>query len=183
MNPAQLRVAAFLKDEALRLKSRVISILAVHASEDPMKKVKKMIKDLVVKLMEEANEEAEHKGWCDTEMSTNEQTRKEKTDGVELLTASIDELTASISKLSKEIVGLSKAVAELDAAMAKATSIREDEKAKNSATIKDAQDAQVAVAQALKVLNEFYAKAAMATSLSQQQPAVFDEPYKGMSGK
>merc|ERR1719506_1962616 len=83
-NPAQLRVAAFLKDEALRLKSRVISILAVHASEDPMKKVKKMIKDLVVKLMEEANEEAEHKGWCDTELSTNEQTRKEKTDGVEM---------------------------------------------------------------------------------------------------
>ena len=39
-----------------------------------------MIKDLIVRLMEEANEEAEHKGWCDTELSTNEQTRKEKTE-------------------------------------------------------------------------------------------------------
>ena len=29
--------------------------------------------------MEEANEEAEHKGWCDTELATNEATRKEKT--------------------------------------------------------------------------------------------------------
>merc|ERR1719301_329981 len=33
-----------------------------------------MIKDLIVRLMEEANQEAEHKGWCDTELSTNEQT-------------------------------------------------------------------------------------------------------------
>ena len=48
--------------------------------------------------MEEANEEAEHKGWCDTELSTNEQTRKEKTSAVETLHAEIDELTASIAK-------------------------------------------------------------------------------------
>merc|ERR1719161_3139405 len=36
-----------------------------------------MIKDLIVKLMEEATAEAEHKGWCDTELTTNEQTIKE----------------------------------------------------------------------------------------------------------
>merc|ERR1719311_1768437 len=138
-----------------------------------------MIQDLVVKLMEEANEEAEHKGWCDTEMSTNEQTRKEKTDGVELL-------TASVSKLSKQIVDLSKSLAELDAAMAKATSIRAAEKAKNTATIKDAQDAQVAVAQALSVLKDFYEKAGEATAFAQQQPEspeIFDEPYKGMGSE
>ena len=46
--------------------------------------------------MEEANEEAEHKGWCDTELGTNEATRKEKTSAVETLHAEIDELNASI---------------------------------------------------------------------------------------
>merc|ERR1719352_564030 len=61
-----------------------------------------MIKDLIVRLMEEANEEAEHKGWCDTELSTNEQTRKEKTAAVETLHAEIDELKASIAKLAQE---------------------------------------------------------------------------------
>merc|ERR1719163_1651027 len=79
-NPNQLRVAAYLKDQAQRLNSRVLSVIATRVSDDPFKKVKKMIKDLIVRLMEEANEEAEHKGWCDTELSTNEQTRKEKTE-------------------------------------------------------------------------------------------------------
>merc|ERR1719420_2140859 len=77
---AQNRVAEYLKAQAEKLNSRVLAAVATHAQDDPFKKVKKMIKDLIVRLMEEANEEAEHKGWCDTELSTNEQTRKEKTE-------------------------------------------------------------------------------------------------------
>merc|ERR1719487_1083668 len=107
-----------------------------------------MIKDLIVKLMEEANEEAEHKGWCDTELSTNEQTRTEKTATVETLHAEIDELEASLAKLTEDITDLTAAVAELDAAMAKATSLRMSEKAKNEETISDSKEAQTAVAQA-----------------------------------
>jgi len=181
-NPNQVRVAAYLRSQGDRINSRVLSALAVRVADDPFKKVKKMIKDLIVKLMEEANEEAEHKGWCDTELSTNEQTRKEKTEAVEMLHAEIDELEASIAKLTEDITDLTKAVAELDAAVATATNIREEEKAKNTVTIKDSQDAQTAVAQALSVLKEFYAKAAEATSFV-QQPEVFDEPYKGMGSE
>ena len=72
-----------------------------------------------------------------TELSTNEQTRKEKTDAVETLHAEIDQLEASIAKLTEDITDLTKAVAELDAAMAKATQIRAEEKATNTETIKD----------------------------------------------
>merc|ERR1719371_61110 len=97
-----------------------------------------MIKALIVRLMEEANEEAEHKGWCDTELSTNEQTRKEKTSAVETLHAEIDELSASIAKLTQEITDLTAEIAEIDKAVAEATAIREEEKATNEQTIKDA---------------------------------------------
>merc|ERR1719171_1695081 len=107
-----------------------------------------MIKDLITRLLEEANEEAEHKGWCDTELSTNEQTRKEKTEAVEVLHAEIDELQASIAKLTEEITEHTAAVAAIDEAVAKATVIREEEKAKNTETIADAKEAQEAVAQA-----------------------------------
>jgi len=157
----------------------------VRVGADPFKKVKKMIKDLITRLLEEANEEAEHKAWCDAELATNEVTRKEKTEAVESITAEIDKLEASIAKLTEEIGELTKAVAEIDAAVAKATAIREEEKAKNADTISDAKEAQKAVAQALQVLKDFYEKAGDATALMQQQPVapeVFDKPYKGMQG-
>jgi len=152
-------------------------------------KVKKMIKDLLVRLMEEANEEAEHKGWCDTELSTNEQTRKEKTEAVETLHAEIDQLQASIAKLTEEIADLRQAVADLDTAMAKQTALRLEEKKQNGQTIQDAGEAQTAVAQALTVLREFYAKAGDATALLQQgrqqpvAPEIFDSSYQGMQSE
>merc|ERR1711981_1547655 len=181
----QNRVAQYLQAQATKLNSRVLSAIAVRVSDDPFKKVKKMIKDLIVRLMEEANEEAEHKGWCDTELSTNEQTRKEKTEAVETLHAEIDQLEASIAKLTEDISELTKAVAELDAAMAESTKLRTEEKAKNTETISDSQEAQTAVAQALTVLKEFYAKAAEATAFVQQkaEPEIFDKAYTGMGGE
>jgi len=184
MSPAQQKTAFYLQEQAKHLNSRVLSALAVRVTEDPFGKVKKMIKDLIVRLMEEANEEAEHKGWCDTELSTNEQTRKEKTESVQMLHAEIDELKSSLAQLGEDITELSKAVAELDAGMAKATEMRQSEKAENTNTIKDASDAQTAVAQALVVLKEFYAKAAESTALVQVgAPDIFDAPYKGMGAE
>jgi len=182
----QARAVAYLQERARQTGSSVLSALAARAQEDPFGKVKKMIKDLIVRLMEEANEEAEHKGWCDTELSTNKQTRDEKTAAVETLHAEIDELEASIQTLAQEIEDLAKAIEELDKAMAEATELRQQEKAENAATIKDAKEAQTAVAEALAIVKEFYAKAGEATALVQQQPPqapdIFDSHYKGMQG-
>merc|ERR1719407_356530 len=128
-----------------------------------------MIKDLIVKLMEEATEETEHKGWCDTEMTSNKQTREDKAEAVSTLTANGEELTAKIAKLSNKIAELSDSISEIDAA------------------IEEAKVAQVAVAKALTVLQEFYAKASQATAFTQQDPAsdapaTFSKPYTGMGG-
>ena len=146
-----------------------------------------MIRDLLTRLMEEANGETENKGWCDTELSTNEQTRKEKTRAVEVLHAEIDELQASLAQLGEELGQLSGAVADLDRAMAEATKLRFAEKAENGQTVADAQAAQVAVSQALAVLREFYAKAGDSTVLvqrtKQEPPPIFGSSYQGMQGE
>jgi len=187
-NPSQIKVAEFLKAQAVKINSRVLSALATRVAADPFKKVKKMIKDLIVKLMEEAQAETEQKGYCDTEMKTNKHTREEKTEAVELLYARVDELTASVSSLTDQIADLQKSLAELDEAVAKATEQRNEERAKNTQVVREAQEAQVAVEKALGVLNDFYAKAAEATSFAQAahraEPEVFgDEPYTGMGGE
>jgi len=180
-SPSQQRVAQYLRVQGKQLNSRVLSALAVRVDADPFKKVRKMIKDLIAKLIEEANEEAGHKGWCDTELSTNEQTRKEKTEVVETLHAEIDELEATISKLTVEVTDLTEGIAALDVAVAEATKMREEEKAKNTETVANAGEGQDAVAMALGVLKDFYAKAATATAMV-QQPEVFDSPYQGNQG-
>merc|ERR1719310_1765192 len=182
----QVLAKAFLQAQAQKFDSRVLSALATRVAADPFGKVRKMIKDLITRLMEEAQEETEHKGWCDTELATNEKTRILKTETVETLHAEIDQLEASIAKLTEDITTLTKAVAELDTAMAEATELRQKEKEKNTETIEDSKEAQTAVAQALPVLKEFYAKAAEATALVQQQPEapeIFDSPYKGMQAE
>merc|ERR1719333_635846 len=118
--------------------------------------------------MEEANEEAEHKGFCDTELSTNKQTRDAKSEEAQELTAEKDKLTADIQMLSNQIATLGKEIAELDAAMAKATEARQVEKEKNEVTISDARAAQAATSQAMAVLKEFYDKAAGGSTLPQE---------------
>jgi chromosome segregation ATPase len=172
-------VASFLSQRASRSKSGLLTMMANHAANDPFAKVKKMIQDMLVKLMEEANAEADHKAWCDTELATNQQTREQLTASVTDLTAQVDELTAQVSKLGRDISQLSDEIAELDAAVAKATNDRANEKADNAQTLKDAQAAQTAVAQAIQVLKDFYASAAEATALAQSTVAI-NEPYKGM---
>jgi chromosome segregation ATPase len=114
-------------------------------------------------------------------MGTNKQTREDKADAVSTLTAESEELTAKIAKLGDEIADLSDAIAEIDAAVASATALRTKEKAKNTVTIEEAKVAQVAVAKALTVLQEFYAGAAQATAFT-QQAATVNKPYTGMGG-
>jgi len=195
--PVQKNVAAFLQARAQKLGSRILSMVASKVRDDPFAKVKKMIDDMITRLLNEANEEADHKAWCDTEMGTNKHTREAKTEEVNTLHAQIDQLKADITKLAEEIAELSAAIAEIDAAVAKATDVRNKESEKNKETVEDSKEAQTAVSQALTVLKEFYAKAAQGaenmkigydgrTRLIQtgqpevDAPATFDTEYTGM---
>jgi len=188
-------VVSYIQSRADALQSRGLRMLAMQVAEteremaDPFKKVKKMIDSMITKLLEEANEESDKKGWCDKEMAVNGQTREDKTEEVNTLTAEMDKLKADIMKLGQQIADLSTAITEIDSAMAEATDIRLAEKEKNKNTIEDAKDAQTAVGQAITVLKDFYAKAATATALVQgkqtpeeEAPETFDEPYTGMGG-
>jgi chromosome segregation ATPase len=178
-------VVEFLQSRAKKLGSKYLALMATKASEDPFGKVKKMIKDLIVKLMEEANAEADQHAYCETELATNKQTREIKSSEVEELTAELESQNALFEKLTTEITELSDEVAKIKGQQAEATGIRQDEKKTNTATIEDAKVAQTAVEAATKVLKEFYSSHAAALvqsnndlKQSMQQAASLD-PYKG----
>jgi tetratricopeptide (TPR) repeat protein len=159
--------------------------IAASAQANPFQKVKKMIKDLISQLVQEATAETEHKGWCDTELTTNKQTRDKKTAEVNALNSDIEDLTATIAQLTQDISDAEQAIKELDADRAKQTEERTANKAENLQTIKDAQEARVAVQEAMAILKDFYAQSAEATAFSQQSPGedapvTFDKPYKGL---
>jgi len=188
-NPSnQLRVAAYLNDEAKRIGSRALSALALRARDDPFAKVKQMIKDLITRLEQQVGEEATKKTWCEAELNKNENARKARTESVESLRNEIDQLEASIAKETAEIAELTANVADIDMEVTAKVELRTREKADNEVAIQDSKDAQVALLQAIAVLKEFYARAGQSTSLVQGQqgkmkqepPPIFDSPYTGL---
>ena len=131
-NLTQLKVAAYQQRQGQQFNSKVLSVLARRVAADPFKTVKKMVKDLIVKLMEEATEEAKHKGFCDQELQTNEKTRKAKTEAVEILHAELDELDAFQAKTTAHIDELSHEISEIDRAADEATEQPNTESKKNN---------------------------------------------------
>merc|ERR1719440_2370690 len=186
-NFARQRVVEFLQGRAKKLGSKYLALIATRATEDPFGKVKTMIKDLIVKLMEEANAEADQHAYCQTELATNKQTREIKSSEVEELTAELESQNALLEKLTTEITQLSDEVAEIKGQQNKATGIRQEEKKTNTATIADAKVAQAAVEKATTVLKDFYSQHGASSALLQDtsglkqemQQAASLEPYKG----
>jgi len=161
------RVREFLRQEGGRLKSKPLALLADKMLTDPFAKVKKLIDDMITRMLEEAKEDADHEGFCDEEMGKSKVTRTRLQEDIDALDAAVEDGKATILALTESTGELTKEVAELVAAMKEASEIRESEKKTNAQTVEDAKAAQAAVSAAKVVLEEFYKKAATATAFVQ----------------
>jgi len=164
---ANLEAARFIRQLAEKHHSSALMQLAQKVaqamrsrgnSRDPFAKVKGLIKDMIEKLLAEAEEDATEKAFCDKEMAETETKKADKEATIESLTTKIDSATAKSAKLKEEIATLSKELGDLAKTQAEMDKLRAEEKAaydKNSAEMKKGIDG---VKLALKVLNEYYAK-------------------------
>lgn len=186
------QVVSLLRSKAKELRSGLLTRLADKVESDPFKKVRKLIEELIDRLIQEAKDEASHKGWCDEEMGKAKRTRSEKADEITKLNSKLSSAEALRDKLAEQVETLEKEIADLEADLEKQTKLREEEKAENEATIKEAEEARDAVKEAITVLKDFYEKQAKGASLIQEQKdlqsqdppdAGFDGEYKGASDK
>eukprot|EP00929_Paragymnodinium_shiwhaense_P027424 TRINITY_DN1609_c1_g1_i1.p1 TRINITY_DN1609_c1_g1~~TRINITY_DN1609_c1_g1_i1.p1 ORF type:complete len:698 (+),score=337.39 TRINITY_DN1609_c1_g1_i1:91-2184(+) len=174
------RLRDFLEAQSQKLHSQNLGLLAEKLAADPFAKVKKMIDEMITRLLNEANADAEHEGFCDKEMGESKITRTKLQEDIDGLAAAVESGKATISLLAQDVARLSKEVAELDHAVKEATTFRSEEKEQNEATIKDAMEAQTAVAEALAVLKDFYAKAMTATAFV-QKPTIGSEEWNSLA--
>lgn len=191
--PSRMNLAKLFQERAVSLNSQELALVARRLeSSGPFDGVVTLIKDLISKKKAQSSKDATKQAWCEGEMTTNKKTREEKSDEVEDMQASIDKVKSVIESLGSEVATLSGSIKETGAAIAEATALRTREKNNNTATIADAKAAQAAVAQAMSVLNEFYAKAGQATALLQTKahqpiPQAFDgageKAYQGMGAQ
>lgn len=153
---ARSQVVDLLRKEGANLKSTLLASLASQISADPFAKVKKLIQELIERLLTEASNEANQKGWCDKAISDAEQKRKYAATEIKELNSEMATLEAVIDKLTEQLDVLSKEIKELEDKQAEATKMRKEEKAENEATILEAQEGLKAVDMAMDILDKFY---------------------------
>jgi len=170
---------------AKKFKSPMLVTLTAAVGEDPFVKIKGMIQDMIEKLLEEEADEANHKGYCDEEISKTVKDRDYRLEEINALHASLEELNAREEKLTLTKEELEEAVKTLQSDYANQTKARGEEKAENEVTITEAEEGVHAIKQALEILSHFYGEAAQATVEEgfMQQPSVEDDaPDAGFDG-
>jgi len=118
-----------------------------------------LIKDLILKLKDDAKSEATQKGVCDKGMAKAISDRDEANAKIEVANAKITTLTAKQNALEDEIDTLNNDIAELKKALLEATELRADDKADNEKSIEMSDEGVASVKLALGLLKGFYDKA------------------------
>jgi len=183
-------IISLLKGQGSKLKSTLLVSLATKIAADPFVKIKKLIQELIERLLTEAANESTQKGWCDKATADATQKRTNAANKVEDLNAEMAKLAALSDKLDEEIKTLISEIAALNKAQDEAEKDRKEEKAENANTVSEANAGLDAVKMAIDILDKFYktsAKAKVDLSLAQKGPmddapdAGFDngEAYQG----
>jgi len=184
------KAIANLVQTAERLKSPVLSALAMKLGADPFAKVRRLVQELIERLVKEAAAESSKKGWCDTSMGKATHNRDSNMDAVMTLNAEVMALEAKKATLEEEIATLTQEISDLNDNLAKQTKLRTEEKAENMDTLDKAKAGLAAVKDAYDVLQTFYKNAAkgkvslmQASPVDEDAPGVHSGAYQGGQAK
>jgi len=153
-------VMMLLKKQGAAMHSSILINLASELEVDHFAKVKKLLQELVEKLLTQAAGENTQKGWCDKSISDAEQKRGYAADKLKSLKAETAENKAKADTLKEELTELAQEIKGLNKAQKDANANRKDEKQENTETVKEATEGLDAVKEAITILDRFYKTAA-----------------------
>jgi len=170
---ANFEAVRFVRDLAAKQHDAVLAQLAqkmavaIRAggdSADPFAKVKGLIRNMIEKLLKDAEADATEKAFCDKEMAETEAKRDEHQAQIDKLSSQIDSMSARSAKLKSEVATLQEELAQISKAQAEMDKIRAEEKAAFDTNSAEMEKGIKGVKLALKVLNDYYAKSDKAHS-------------------
>jgi hypothetical protein len=142
-----------------QLASRIASAMRLNHGADVFAKIKGMVTDMIEKLEEEQAAAAELKAWCDKEIAEATAKKDDATAELEKLNTKLEADTAHSAKLKEEVATLQKELADLAARTEEMNKIRAEEKAVYEKNRPEMEAGLKGVKLALKILNDYYAKA------------------------
>jgi hypothetical protein len=169
--------------------SKLLSALAMRiqnlqgSGKGPFDKVLVMIRNLVSKLSDEAVAEAAAHGQCEADKATGKLDVEDKQNQFDEISAEKEALDAKKARLEETVAKLSAELANLSRDKAAATQLRQKNHKENTFAIKEAKEAQVAVANAIAVLKDFYAAAATSAAEDESGDLAKTEVYGGQQDK
>merc|ERR550514_900006 len=113
---------------------------------------------MIFRLMSEQKDEDDHKNWCDLETEKSTESKDEK---IKMFKAKIAEHDTAIKLLVEQIASNNEKAQTITTYMEAETELRNENHAEIEATIKDSQDAQAALTNAIAVLKDFYKESGM----------------------
>merc|ERR1719343_40325 len=149
-------VVKLLKAQGNELHSTLLTALASKIAEDPFAKVKQLIQELIERLLQEAANEANQKGWCNKALADAEQKRDFAAEEIARLNSEMENLESDRDTLREELQVLADDIQELETARDNATTERSAEKAQNGATVDEAQQGLSALDMCINLLDKFY---------------------------
>jgi hypothetical protein len=155
----KMKAVALLKEAAKDTHSQALERLAVQVAahlSGPFDDVNNMIEKMIFRLMDEQKQEDEHKDWCDEEIMKTEVMREDKNQKIKDLALEIRLATSKETSLEGRINRTNDDISAIVTFVKEATEIRQIGKRENKLALKDAQDAQTALTNAISVITAFY---------------------------
>lgn len=195
-SPSIAEAMQFLQKRAEELHSQSLQNLLVRLQQVPnvaVENIVKMLKEKLEKLQTEDVDDSKQKVWCKDELSENGEARETKGDEVENLKAEIEQLQSLLVQRSEENEELADDITKMDKSIQEATAMRNEEKASNLKSLKEATEGKEALSAAMDVLQSFYQSLALVQQSAVKQrlrqegreikPEFSAGGYSGQSGQ